>query len=200
MEEPCINVLDSILFSRCSDMEISFQDLDLPEEERKRCTEYLKEHGYIDSKEGFFHITEKGVIELEGSLNSLILSGKVVSGVGEGSYYVSREGYIEQLKEMFDIDPFRGTLNVELDPGSRSRWEKLQKKKGLKIDGFREEGEDFVGLKVFPSQVCGLKSLLVLPKKTVHDRTAEIISGYHIKEKLDIKDGDKVVVLVKQDD
>ena len=45
----------------------------------------------------------------------LELRGKIVSGMGEGAYYMSLKGYSKQFKLKLGYIPFPGTLNVRLD-------------------------------------------------------------------------------------
>ena len=68
-------------------------------------------------------ITSKGFSEfvklsaiLQKSLNSLPsfveLKGTLVSGMGEGAYYMGLSGYTKQFKSKIGYVPFPGTLNV----------------------------------------------------------------------------------------
>ena len=45
-----------------------------------------------------------------------VFEGTVVSGLFEGAYYISREGYRGQIREKVGFDPFPGTLNVRINP------------------------------------------------------------------------------------
>ncbi|MEM1537956.1 MAG: DUF120 domain-containing protein [Candidatus Nezhaarchaeales archaeon] len=44
----------------------------------------------------------------------LTLEGEVFTGLGEGAFYVTREGYRSQFIEKLDFDPFPGTLNLRI--------------------------------------------------------------------------------------
>src|SRR5659263_138521 len=47
-----------------------------------------------------------------------ILSGNIITGLGEGQYYISLDGYRTQFIEKLGFDPYPGTLNVRLDTNS----------------------------------------------------------------------------------
>jgi len=59
--------------------------------------------------------------------------GRVVGGLGQGQYYISRKGYRNQFFQKLGFVPFPGTLNIKLDepfnPGPHQ----------ILIEGFREE-------------------------------------------------------------
>ena len=47
-----------------------------------------------------------------------MLSGTVVSGIGEGKYYMSLEPYKEQFRTHLGFEPYPGTLNIRLPSSS----------------------------------------------------------------------------------
>src|SRR3990172_8801524 len=51
---------------------------------------------------------------LESAPSFVELKGTLVSGMGEGAYYMSLKGYTKQFKEKLGYIPFPGTLNVKL--------------------------------------------------------------------------------------
>ncbi|MFA4936532.1 MAG: DUF120 domain-containing protein, partial [Candidatus Methanoperedens sp.] len=69
-------------------------------------------------------ITKNGLAALQNELNDYqeifsgngsikVLSGKVITGLGEGQYYISLEGYRTQFREKLGFDPYPGTLNIK---------------------------------------------------------------------------------------
>jgi len=44
------------------------------------------------------------------SSKEVIVEGTLFTGLGEGSYYISRDGYVRKIKEYLDFDPFPGTI------------------------------------------------------------------------------------------
>ena len=53
------------------------------------------------------------------------VKGTISAGLGEGAYYLSQDGYIDQLKELFDMDPFPGTLNIQLSENDSPKMARL---------------------------------------------------------------------------
>ena len=90
----------------------------------------LENGGFIDRAMTGRHlsvkITQKGYSELV-RLNSILgsslssspshleLGGSVISGLGEGAYYMALDGYTEQFKVKIGYIPFPGTLNIKLN-------------------------------------------------------------------------------------
>ena len=52
---------------------------------------------------------------LEKTPSYIQLKGTIVSGMGEGAYYMSLRGYTKQFKKKIGYVPFPGTLNVRLE-------------------------------------------------------------------------------------
>ena len=44
-----------------------------------------------------------------------MMRGRVVGGLGQGQYYISRKGYRHQFIQKLGFVPFPGTLNIKLD-------------------------------------------------------------------------------------
>ncbi|MEM2535466.1 MAG: DUF120 domain-containing protein, partial [Candidatus Hadarchaeales archaeon] len=106
--------------------------------------------------------TELGEV-LEGREEVMRLEGVVVSGLGEGSYYVKQEGYRKQFQEQLGFVPFPGTLNVKLNGSSRQAREVLQELPGVMLKGFRTQERSFGEVKCFPVRIRGKEAFLVLP-------------------------------------
>jgi len=167
----------------------------------------LEEEGLIDrtlTKDGqFVVITEKGkqvlykeyldykkIFEGEGSVK---IRGEVFSGVGEGRYYVSLEGYRRQFKEKIGFDPYPGTLNLRIPKEEMYFRRRLDEEKGIIIDGFATEDRTFGEVKAFRCRISGIEGAVVLPARTHYPaEILEVISPVKLREKLGLKDGDFV--------
>ena len=90
----------------------------------------LETNGFIErvihGRKVSVKITQDGYAELlklhlllraniETSVPSLELKGTVISGMGEGAYYMALKGYTKQFKSKIGFVPFPGTLNVKLN-------------------------------------------------------------------------------------
>jgi riboflavin kinase len=95
-------------------------------------------------------ITAKGFSEmvklaavLQKSLDSfpshVELKGILVSGMGEGAYYMALKGYTKQFKSKIGYVPFPGTLNVRLDQKTHQEAIKqFEILDGIKIKSFSD--------------------------------------------------------------
>ena len=171
----------------------------------------LENAGYIErtiNKDGqFLVITEKGKRLLykeyldykkifEGE-EKICIEGRVTSGVGEGKYYVSLEGYRKQFIEKLGFDPYPGTLNLKIPKEQMYFRRLLDEEEGIHIDGFKTEDRTFGEVKAFKCRINGIKGAVVIPQRTHYSKDIlEIIAPVCLREKLNLEDGDKVVVEV----
>ena len=138
---------------------------------------------------------------MEGN-ESVELVGSVVSGLGEGRYYVSREGYVRQFREKLGFVPYPGTLNLLLRDGSVVLRRRLDARSGIKIESFTAEGRTFGGSKCFFCEILrdgcdGVQCAVVIPERTHYpDNVVEIISPVNLREKLGLEDGDELRVKI----
>ena len=122
----------------------------------------------------------------------IVVKGKISKGLGEGAYYISQEGYVEQLKEIFGIDPFPGTLNVVLKDNDSPLLELLKRGPGIRVEGFRSGERTFGACMCYACQVNGENGIIMVPKRTLHKNTLEIVSQKKLRDVLDLKDEQKV--------
>ena len=128
---------------------------------------------------------------------SIIITGKAMSGVGEGRYYVSLQGYRDQFIKKLNFDPFPGTLNIKINKEHLYFRRKLDEEEGIKIEGFSTKDRTFGEVKAFRCKVDGIEGAVVLPQRTHYPADViEVISEVRIRDKLNLKDGDTVNVEV----
>lgn len=170
----------------------------------------LLEGGWIERRLGtrkqFIRLSSKGVEVLQreaaeyralfASPEKLRLRGRVVTGLGEGRYYISREGYTKAFRALVGFEPFAGTLNVEVEPQDRERMAELKEREGLLIREFQSEGRTFGAVKCFRADVQGVEAAAIFPLRSHHTTVLELVSPAHLRTKLDLKDGDELVVIV----
>ncbi len=154
----------------------------------------LEALGLVKGKE----LTSKGKELIEQMLVKPIkFSGKVVSGDGEGKYYLSLKGYREQVKKKLGLDPFPGTLNVLLDSESVERKALLALRRAIVLEGFTEGERRYGEVLCYPARIMGLEGAVIVPLKTHHPpEIIEVISQHNLRKELNLKDGDKVEVIV----
>ncbi|MFO7791973.1 MAG: DUF120 domain-containing protein [Candidatus Saliniplasma sp.] len=124
------------------------------------------------------------------------LVGEVVSGKEEGQYFLSKNRYREQFIDRIGIDPYEGTLNVELNEESVKRYQEIRKSNGTVIEGFIDGDMRLGDVNTFPAEIAGIKCALVIPEKSDYTETAEVISNTKLRKELGLEDGDDIEVLV----
>jgi riboflavin kinase, archaea type len=170
----------------------------------------LDKEGYIKREMGIkkqlIQITEKGSENLHEeflsykqifSLPRLIhFVGKITSGMKEGTYYTSQEGYRVQFDGKLGFVPFPGTLNVEIDPVEKNKLRFLKQEEGILIDSFDSDNRSFGGVKCFPACINKQNTILIFPLRGHYSQILEFISPIYLRDKLSLKDGDTVEVVV----
>ncbi len=124
--------------------------------------------------------------------NTLSVHGIVATGLGEGSYYMAMKVYQDQFKSKLWFEPYPGTLNLRIEGREVAKLDILQKAEGIPIDGFTDGSRTFGGAKCFLATVHGVDCAVIMPLRTHHTSTLEIISKYYLRKHLGLKDGDVV--------
>lgn len=122
--------------------------------------------------------------------------GKVVSGLGEGRYYTEQTGYVKQFKEKLNFVPCPGTLNIEIEYVERNKLRRLKGYDAIKINEFETKNRTFGGVECFHAEINGVEGAILLPFRSHYSNILEFISPHHLKDKLTLKDGDKVKVII----
>lgn len=172
----------------------------------------LSEEGLIDQDVGSrgqtISLTSEGIDVLRSlrkDLNevlgevpqSLKLTGRIVSGLGEGSYYVDREEYKKQFKEKLGFNPYPGTLDIKLDNKSLRIKERLHSTQGKRIEGFSTQKRRFGGGKCFSARVGDMEAGIILPDRTHHKKIIEVIAPEKLRDKFSLEDDDEITVEVE---
>lgn len=147
-------------------------------------------------------ITPKGLELLQGlyeELRSILgvrrsvdVIGIVYTGLGEGGYYLSQKGYREQIKEIFGVDPFPGTLNIRLSRPDLPLLDLLRRGPGILIKGFISGDRTFGPCLCYSCEIEGEKGVIMVPRRTLHNDTVEVVSDRKLREVLLLDDGDEV--------
>ncbi len=130
----------------------------------------------------------------------IVLRGKVCTGMGEGAYYMGKNGYRNQFPTLVGFIPYPGTLNVQLlEESSLRNYERLQRSPTTFIKEFVEDNRKFGRVFVWPTFLIiedqKIPSALIRPDRTHHNNQAELIAKENIKETYNIKDGDIVEII-----
>ena len=122
--------------------------------------------------------------------------GVVVSGLFEGAYYVSKEGYQNQIVERLGFEPFPGTLNIKIGEEDYDKRRRLERGEYIRLEGFKDGERSFGAAHCFPCIINDeIEGALIVAERSIHDYgVMEIISSYYLRRKLELADGDKVRV------
>jgi len=113
-----------------------------------------------------------------------VMRGKILSGLGQAQYFISREGYSRQFLERLGFIPFPGTLNVLLDEPFPAEQE------AIKIEGFAEECRSFGECKCYRIKINGMQAAMVRPEKSRYPaELIEVIAPAKLRA-LGLEDGD----------
>ncbi|OFV67445.1 riboflavin kinase [Methanosarcinales archaeon] len=129
----------------------------------------------------------------EGNEDAIELIGTVMTGLGEGQYYIAQDGYMKQFSEKLGFQPFPGTLNLNLTKESTTLRKKLDNRKGIPISGFKAENRTFGGGRCFLGEIKGIKSAVIIPDRTHYpEDIVEILAPVNLRKSLSVKDGDEI--------
>lgn len=126
------------------------------------------------------------------------VTGEVVSGMGEGRYYMELSGYKNQFIERLGFKPYPGTLNLRLKTEEDIRGRQILRDiEGIEINGFVSGERTFGPVKCFIAKIDGVEGAVIIPMRTHHGfNTLEVIAPENIRERLGLNDGDIVTVKV----
>jgi riboflavin kinase len=181
--------------------------LGMSQQSAARKLKELEEAGYIKRgksagiRSGSIELTVKGFDVLNRMYQTLkefieekrfedLIEGTVSRGLGEGAYYVNE--YCGEIKKRLGFTPFPGTLNVKPAGGIPS----LDRLLTGTIKGFKKKGRTFGSIRYAKIRLAGkgteVDCFLIVPARTHHKGTLEIISEYNLREKMGLSDGDAV--------
>jgi riboflavin kinase, archaea type len=174
----------------------------------------LESDGYIERLRAgprvSIRITTKGHVEmskifsvlkssLETSLPYVEFKGTIISGMGEGAYYMSMKGYTKQFKSKLGYVPFPGTLNVKLkDKEFIEAKRSLDVHPAIMISGFSDGKRTYGWVKCYPAKVNNsVDAALILLERTHHDDSIiELVSKENIKKLTKLSTGSQITIRV----
>jgi len=173
-----------------------------------QCTE----EGYLSrvhTAEGMLlQITDKGRQELLRILTNLeiaftppedeiVIRGHVVTGLGEGAYYV--DVYSSKLQSALGFKPHLGTLNVKIvDEESRKAISRMKNTTPLVLSGFSHKGRTFGDVICYRVKMNKkIEAAIVIAQRTHHsDEILEVVAPMYIRDALKLSDDDEVTLVV----
>lgn len=189
-------------------------ELGVSQQTASRCLMELDEGGCIERQASFqgnhVKLTGRGRKELEEIYlklrgvfeekpHAVTFEGKVVTGMGEGAYYMSQKGYREQFLRKLGFNPFPGTLNLRLAPSKAGIKRELETYPAITIKGFKRGKRSFGDVQCFPAVINdSVEGAVTLINRTHHsERVIEVIAPVHLRRRLNLKEGSDVKVELK---
>lgn len=171
--------------------------LDVSQQSVSRVLIMLEKEGYIarvsSTKGVVVKVTDKGIEYLKDKYEKLskhfkhekfIFRGTIKKGLGEGKYYISRPTYKTMFMEQLKMNPFDGTLNVEVT-------EDVVKKivhnfPYIFIKGFSTKSRTFSSLKCYKCRINNeIDGYIIFVERTSHpDNILEIISEKYVRNEV----------------
>ena len=164
------------------------------------------------SKKYSIKVTEKGYQQVydhflflktavESFKHVINFEGHIITGMGEGAYYMSLNGYKKQFKEKLGYEPYPGTLNIKLNSMLFVEAKKeMLKYPSINIEGFSDHSRTFGWVKCYPAYINDSRninsSILILERTHYDDSIIELIAPFSIKEQFSLKNGDYVKLKV----
>lgn len=137
---------------------------------------------------------------LESSPSHVDLQGTLVSGMGEGAYYMGLKGYTKQFQSKIGYVPFPGTLNIRLDKKiHQEAIKQFETLSGVKINSFSDGKRTYGWVKCFNAKINNsINCELIILERTHHDDSIiELISKVCIRKSAKLKDGSKISIKVQ---
>jgi len=151
--------------------------------------------GGLEMVESFLADTN---VNLERGKNVLTFRGTVFTGLGEGGYYISLEGYAKNLERGLGFVPHPGTLNLRLTSEAMiEQRRRLDLMKGIEVPGFSDGKRSFGPVKCFRAKIAGRHAGAVLAIERTHydSSVLEVVSAVNLRKSLGLKDGDECSVI-----
>jgi riboflavin kinase len=129
---------------------------------------------------------------------TIMFTGRVFTGLGEGAYYVDKTDYGRHIEDALGFKPYPGTLNLRLSPSEVSKKKELEAYAGIMIRGFTTGDRSFGGVKCFKASIDEIEGALILIGRTHYDASVvELIAPVNLRERLGLKDRSRVRVIVR---
>ncbi len=189
---------------KASTSQLAFE-LNISQQSVSRKLSFLAQKKLIERKVfadgNIIHLTEKGkkllfkrkqeLDKIFSSKKKKTIKGKVLSGLGEGKYYVNVSGYQKQFKEKLGKKIFPGTLNLKVNESELNAF--LSSKQKIAVEGFSDSRRSFGPALLFKAKLNSVEGAVIVPERTNHpSNVIEFISPFFLRNKLNLKDNSVV--------
>jgi CTP-dependent riboflavin kinase len=120
----------------------------------------------------------------------LSFSGRVISGLSKGQFFLSLEPYCRVLQQLIGAPVYPGTLNLKL---GRAEWLYLYQNANCLIQPFVLKERRYSAVRALRIEIEGkLPGAIVFPEKGLRPGVVEIASDRYLRDPLSLRDGDTV--------
>ncbi len=126
--------------------------------------------------------------------------GRLVTGIGQGKHLTRLDWARRQFIAKLGIDPFPGTVNLVIDvPDDQVVWQRVKQTDGVRINNPNDGPRD-CDARCYRAVVGGrIDSAIVVPEVIGYPpNQLEIIAAVNLRDALNIADGDRLTVDIKQ--
>ena len=126
-------------------------------------------------------------------MKKIKFNGKVFSGNGGGKKFLDLQWVKRQINALLGFTPYAGTLNIRLSDENIAHRKLLEKAASITV----HPAEGYCSGKLFKASISLLECAIVIPEVAGYPRNVlEIIAPVNLREKLQLVDGDEVIVTV----
>ncbi len=180
--------------------------LGISQQSSSRWLNELKSGGFLETRRSgrdmYIKLTHDGVALLKremvsllnvfGSPNIIRISGNVITGLGEGRYYIMKSGYLNQIVNKLGFTPYPGTLNIKVNPAHIGKLAEIRSHDGIKIHGFVEGQRKFGNVYAYFCTINGYGGAVIIPEMSHYTDVLEVIADVNLREKINLEDGSEV--------
>jgi riboflavin kinase len=165
------------------------------------------ESGLIDKKTtiiGYEYIISKKaktqISNFISSYNTDLKPSKIktvlVSGVGEGKFFLQLRGYKKQFEQLYGFKPYPGTLNLKATQNVFERFKLFPSKV---VNGFRTGGRSYGLVLTYKARMTwdkqSFECVAIFPEISRYgDDIVELIAPINLRKKMQLSDGDVIYI------
>lgn len=188
------------------------KELGMSQQSVSRWLMTLEKRGYMERNKGirgymvqittpgksYMRDVKQGLEHALSATDKLIIKGRVISGMGEGQYYIGLDGYKKGINENLGFVPYPGTLNLKLKTLRECQFkERLAATKGVMVPSFTGNKRTFGSLKCFHCRLDDIYGAVIIPERSHYGNDViEIVSSHNLREKMKLKDGNDISIEV----
>ena len=123
------------------------------------------------------------------------IKGTVITGRGEGAFFTGLDWVKEQCRQKLGFELYPGTLNLKVGREDMLAMQTLARQEGIIL---LPPSADFCQARCVKVAIGTIKGAVILPHVVdYYPDTLEVIAAEKVKDKLNLKDGDELIVTVK---